>query len=72
VGSTVIDLDIQLLQQSELVAPGSGSLLVSALKDFGLSIWSFTVADKAGWECLSALGIDGIFIDDVPLGILLQ
>jgi hypothetical protein len=36
----VIDLDIQVLQQSKLVAPGSGSLLVSALKDFGLSVWS--------------------------------
>lgn len=71
-GSTAVALDIQVLQQAELSAPGSGSLLVGVLQSFGLSVWSFTVVDEAGWIFLDALGIDGIFIDDVPLGVALQ
>ena len=71
-GSTAVALDIRVLQQAEFDAPGSGGLLVGGLQSTGLSVWSFTVADEAGWLFLSALGIDGIFVDDVPLGVALQ
>jgi glycerophosphoryl diester phosphodiesterase len=71
-GSTAIDIDIQLLQQAEATAPGTGSYLVNSLQSYGVSVWSFTVQDTNGWEFLSSLGIDGIFIDDIPLGVRLQ
>jgi glycerophosphoryl diester phosphodiesterase len=71
-GSTAVDLDIRILQQAEQGAPGSGGQLVGGLQAAGLSVWSFTVADQAGWDFLSATGIDGIFIDDVALGAALQ
>ncbi len=71
-GSTAVAVDIQILQQAELGTPGSGGLLVGGLQSLGLSVWSFTVTDEAGWFFLNALGIDGIFVDDVPLGVALQ
>jgi glycerophosphoryl diester phosphodiesterase len=70
--STAVDLDIRILQQAELSNSGSGGLLVNCLNHFGLSVWSFTAANQADWEFLSSIGIEGIVIDDVPLGVALQ
>lgn len=71
-GSTAVALDIVFLQLTEQSDPGSGGSLVGYIQSFGLSVWSFTVTDEASWLFLSSLGIDGIFIDNVPLGVALQ
>ncbi len=71
-GARAVDLDVSFLGLAEQAQPGSGAFLVSSLKGLGFSVWSFTVVDAPGWGFLQSLGIDGIFIDDVPLGVVLQ
>ena len=71
-GARAVDLDVLFLGQAEEIQPGSGAGLVSLLRGLGFSVWSFTVVDESGWDFLQSLGIDGIFIDDVPLGVTLQ
>ena len=70
VGARAVDLDLTLLGQD----PASGAALVSLLKNLGFSVWSFTVTIDApgAWGFLESLGVDGIFIDDIPLGVSLQ
>ena len=71
-GARAVDLDVLFLGQAELIQPGSGKDLVTFLHDVGLSVSGFTVNDPDGWGFLQFLGIDGIFIDDIPLGVALQ
>ncbi len=64
-------LDVLFLGAAEDNQPGSGAFLVGLLQsDF--SVWSFTVNDEQSWLDLQSLGIDGIFIDNIPLGVTLQ
>ena len=71
-GARAVDLDVLFLGQAEQIQPGSGASLVNLLHAFDLSVWGFTVDDPLGWGFLQFLGIDGIFIDDIPLGVTLQ
>ena len=71
-GARAVDLDVSFLGLAEQTQPGSGAALVNFLHQLGFSVWSFTVEDEPGWLFLQSLGIDGIFIDDVPLGVGLQ
>ena len=71
-GSRAVDLDVLFLGQAEQIQPGSGAALVSFLHQLGFSVWGFTVDDAPGWFFLQSLGIDGIFINDIPLGVTLQ
>ena len=67
-----VDLDVFFLAQAEQIQAGSGTALVNFLHQLGFSVWGFTVDDAPGWFFLQSLGIDGIFIDDIPLGVALQ
>lgn len=69
--STAVNVDIEVLQQAELSSPGSANLVVSDLKFFGLMVWGFA-ADQADWALLRGLGVEGIVVDDVRLGVVLQ
>ncbi len=72
-GARAVDLDVLFLGQAEEIQPGSGKDLVDLLHEpYGLSVWGFTVNDPIGWGFLQSLGIDGIFIDNIPLGVMLQ
>ena len=71
-GARAVDLDVLFLGQAEQIQPGSGAALVTSLHQLGFSVWAFTVNDPFGWGFLQFLGIDGIFIDDIPLGVALQ
>ena len=67
-------LDLLFLGEAESMQPGSGAFLVNLLKSnvFGFSVWGFTVDDAVGWNILQSLGVDGIFINNIPLGVTLQ
>ena len=64
-GARAVDLDVISLG----IDPGSGADLVAFLHQLGFSVWSFTVEDADGWDFLQSLGIDGIFINDIPVGV---
>jgi glycerophosphoryl diester phosphodiesterase len=67
-----VDLDVFFLATAESSQPGSGAGVVALMHQFDFSVCGFTVDDAGGWGFLESLGIDGIFIDDVPLGVALQ
>jgi glycerophosphoryl diester phosphodiesterase len=72
VDARAASLDVLLLGQAEQSAPGSAALMVDALKQFGLSVWGWTIDDPAGWGFLEYVGVDGIFTDDIALGLAAQ
>jgi glycerophosphoryl diester phosphodiesterase len=62
-------VDVLLLAQAEEAAPGSAATLVNSLKFFNLSVWGWTIDDGPGWDFLESIGLDGIFTDDIALGL---
>ncbi len=62
-------LDLLFLGQA---GPVVGAALVNLLHGLDFSVWGFTVNDAPSWFFLQSLGIDGIFIDNIPLGVTLQ
>ena len=65
-------LDTATLQLIESQGPGMSALLVDQLHQIGLRNLVYTVNDGETWLMLAALGIDGIFTDDIPLGLTLE
>ena len=65
-------VDQLFLDAAEQTQPPSGAFVVTLLKGAGFSVWGFTVDDEPGWDFLKLLGVDGIFINDIPLGLRLQ
>lgn len=58
----VVEVDLSLLQ-------AAGPLLVPALHAAGLKVFGFTVDDADEWAFLEGVGVDGIYTNDIPLGI---
>ena len=46
-----------------------GTSLVEALHASGLKVFGFTANNEAEWLFLESLGVDGIYTNDVPLGV---
>ena len=65
VGAAVVEVDVPLLESA-------GALLVPALHAAGFKVFGFTANDAADWELLESLGVDGIYTNDVPLGVRSQ
>ena len=42
---------------------------VETLHGVGLKVLGFTATNAAEWLALEALGLDGIYTDDVPFGV---
>ena len=72
VGSTCSVLDIRLLGQAEQSSPGAGAAMVDTLQGFGVCALGFTAVNAPEWGFLQFLGVDGIFTDDIPLGVAIQ
>jgi hypothetical protein len=54
----------------ELAAAGAfGSLLVPGLHSVDVKVFGFTVDDETRWAFLESLGVDGIYTNDIPLGL---
>jgi glycerophosphoryl diester phosphodiesterase len=66
-GARVVEADLFLLQSA-------GAPLVEALHafPFQLKVFGFTATTAAEWTFLQELGVDGIYTDDVELGITHQ
>ena len=65
VGARVVEADLFLLSSS-------GAALVDGLHALGFRVLGFTATTEAEWRFLESLGVDGIYTNDVPLGVRLQ
>ncbi|MGH7305109.1 MAG: glycerophosphodiester phosphodiesterase [Candidatus Rokuibacteriota bacterium] len=65
VGARVVEVDLFLLGSA-------GAPLVHVLHSVDLKVFGWTVNNAAEWHFLQSLGVDGIYTNDVPLGIDLQ
>ena len=53
------------------MGPAAGDL-VYALQNSGFSVVVFTVADEYEWSILESTGIDGMYVDDIPMGLAME
>ena len=65
-------IDSLLLGQAEQIQPGSAAQFIEQLKLLGLNSLVYTIDTEAEWQFFSSIGIDGIYTNDIPLGLLLQ
>jgi len=71
-GARSIAVDFLFLAQAEQTQPGSGVAFVESIHGLGMSVMVFTLNTVEEWFFMGSLGVDGIFIDDIPLGLELQ
>lgn len=69
VGARVIEADLAFF---EPLGPTVGALVVDELRGFGLKVFGFTAGDETEWDFLESLGVDGIYTNDIPLGVARQ
>jgi len=62
VGARVIEADLFFFQSA-------GKPYVDAVHALGLKALGYTATTPAEWFFLQALGVDGIYVKDVPFGI---
>src|SRR5262249_30525213 len=60
--SRVIEGDLLMWQLA-------GARLANAAHAFGLKVFGFTATNPAEWLFLESLGLDGVYVDDVPFGV---
>ena len=63
-------IDSLLLGQAEQIQPGSAAQFIEQLKLLGLNSLVYTIDTEAEWQFFSSMGIDGIYTNDIPLGLL--
>ena len=64
-GARVVEADLFLLSFT-------GAALVGILHDAGLKVFGFTANTDTEWAFLQSLDVDGIYTNDVPLGVRRQ
>lgn len=69
IGAQFVTLDKLILIQLELLQPGSGALFIQQLHQMEFTVTSYTVDTESEWELLSAMGVDGLFTNDIPMGV---
>jgi glycerophosphoryl diester phosphodiesterase len=65
IGARVVEADLLLLHSA-------GRPLVDALQANGLKVLGFTANSVKDWKFLDSLGVDGIYTNDVPMGVKRQ
>lgn len=71
-GSRAASIDKTVVELLESQAPGSTALLIAQLHQIGQRVTVYTVNDQSEWMLLAALGVDGIYTDDLPMGLALE
>jgi glycerophosphoryl diester phosphodiesterase len=66
---TAIALDTRVVEADLFLLQPAGSALVPALHTVGLEVFGFTVNNDEEWTFLESLGVDGIYTNDIPLGL---
>lgn len=65
-------IDYSVLAQMEQGSAGTGMALVAQLHNIGIDTIAYTVNSQKRWLFLSALGVDGIYTDNVTMGLSLE
>jgi glycerophosphoryl diester phosphodiesterase len=65
IGARVVEADLLLLHSA-------GRPLVETLQAAGLRVFGFTANSTKDWKFLESLGVDGIYTNDVPMGLRRQ
>jgi glycerophosphoryl diester phosphodiesterase len=64
-GASVVEADLLLLHSA-------GAPLVEGMHAAGLKVFGFTANSESDWDVLEALGVDGIYTNDVSMGVRRQ
>jgi len=70
--ATLLTLDKLILGQLDEIQPVSATDFVEQLHSLGFNVTAYTVDTEQEWFVLSDIGIDGIYINDIPLGLSLE
>jgi glycerophosphoryl diester phosphodiesterase len=70
--ATAALVDARLVEADLILLGSLGAPLVDLLHSVGLKVLGYTVDDAAEWQLLESLGVDGIYTNDVPLGVELE
>lgn len=70
--ATAVLVDARVVEADLILLGAAGAPLVDLLHSVGLKVLGYTVNDADEWQLLESLGVDGIYTNDVPLGVELQ
>ena len=70
--SRAASLDSLFLALAEQTFPGSGSGFIDQLHLLGLSALVYTIDTEPDWLFYSSLGADGMYTNNIPLGLMLE
>mgnify|MGYP001825934673 CR=1 FL=1 len=71
-GATLVTLDKLIPFQLETMQPGSAALLVGQLHGLGFNVTTYTVDTEPEWQFMSVIGIDGIYKNNISMGLILE
>jgi len=71
-GATLVTLDKLIPFQLESMQPSGAALLIGQLHALGFNVTTYTVDTEAEWLFMSAIGIDGIYTNNIPMGLMLE
>src|SRR5262245_26655417 len=69
---TALITRVSAVEADDQMLRAAGAPFVRLLHAFGFKVFGFTANDAAVWHALESLGVDGIYVNDVALGIELQ
>jgi glycerophosphoryl diester phosphodiesterase len=71
-GARLVTLDKLIFGQMEQLQPGSSALLIDQLHLLGLNVTTYTVDTEAEWLFMTAIGVDAIYTNDIPMGLMFE
>jgi len=69
---TALLLEARVIEADLLLLDSSAGPLVQTLHALGLKVFGWTVDEEAQWNGLQSLGVDGIYVNDIALGLAKQ
>ncbi|MCI0504561.1 MAG: glycerophosphodiester phosphodiesterase [Gammaproteobacteria bacterium] len=71
-GAQLVTLDKLIPALLDSMQPGGAVLLVGQIHSLGLNATVYTVDTETEWLFMSEIGIDGIYTNDIPMGLSLE
>jgi glycerophosphoryl diester phosphodiesterase len=66
--SSIASIDKNVLFMAGSSAPD----VVETFHYYGLSVLIFTIDDQFQWQFVSMAGVDGVYVDDIPMGLIME
>jgi len=72
-GSSIASLDKNVLfMVSDPPHPSVAAVVVDLLHSYGFSVLVFTIDNELEWMFMSEAGVDGMYVDDIPMGLMME